>query len=192
MWSRPQYTDLTYMRGTRPCAPMTITFSSVIQSYYISQTIKFSVNRTFHVLKTPVYRFDLYGRYRTLWTDDYNFWQCYLSLVYKPKYQLWCESDVPSKHQFTDLTNMGGNRFCRPIQPIFNANQRMGNRSLCANFQVCCSLCSDAIVFNTEGQTDIAQMSQNFALIKCLQGTQGPRSLFLGVRNVLTKLIYPL
>ena len=102
--------------------------------------------------------------------------------------------------QFTDLTYMGGTRSCGPIQPIFNTNQSMDNRSLCANFQVCSSLFSDAIVFTTDGrtdgrtdgQTDIAQMSQNFALIKCLQGTQDPRSLYLGVTNVLTKLIYPL
>ena len=49
----------------------------------------------FHVVKTPVYRFDLYGRYQSLWTDDDNFWFFYLELVYKPKYQIWCESDVP-------------------------------------------------------------------------------------------------
>ena len=72
-----KYTDLTYMGGTRPCGPMTIIFGSVIYSQYTSLNIKFGVNRTFHVLKTPVYRFDLYGRYRTLQTDDDNFWQCY-------------------------------------------------------------------------------------------------------------------
>ena len=140
MCSRPQFTDLTYMGGTRPCgpmtiifgnviqsqytslnikfgvirtfhvhktpvyridlygryrtlAPMTIIFGSVIQSQYTSLNLKFGVNRMFHVVKTPVYRFDLYGRYRTLWIDDDNFWQCYLELVYKPKYQIWCESD---------------------------------------------------------------------------------------------------
>ena len=26
MWSRPQYTDLTYMGGTGPCVPMRIIF----------------------------------------------------------------------------------------------------------------------------------------------------------------------
>ena len=35
--------------------------------------MNFIVNRKFHVLKTPVYRFDLHGRYQTLWTDDDNF-----------------------------------------------------------------------------------------------------------------------
>ena len=80
MCSRPQFTDLTYMRGTGPCGPMTIIFGSVIQSQYASQNINFGVNRTFHVLKTAVYRIDLYGGYRTLWTDDDNFWQCYLDL----------------------------------------------------------------------------------------------------------------
>ena len=88
-------TDLIYMGGTRPCGPLTIIFGSVIQSQYTSLDIKFGVNRTLYVLKTPVYRFDLYGRYRTLWTDDDNFWQCYLELAYKSIYQIWCESDVP-------------------------------------------------------------------------------------------------
>ena len=105
MWSRPQYTDLTYMGGTGPCGPVTIIFGSVIQSQYTSLNIKFGVNRTFHVLKAP-------------------------------------------------KTYMGGTRSCGPIQIIFNNNQRMGNRSLCANFQVCSSLCSDAIVFTTDGYTD--------------------------------------
>ena len=126
MCSRPQFTVLTYMEGTRPCRAMTIIFGCVIQSQYTSVNIKFGVNRTFHVLnsitiifcsviksqytslnikfgvnrtfqvlKTPVYRFGLYGRYQTLWTDDDNFWQCYLELVYKPKYEIWCESEVP-------------------------------------------------------------------------------------------------
>ena len=30
----------------------------------------------------------LYGTYRILWTDEDNFWWCYLELVYKPKYQI--------------------------------------------------------------------------------------------------------
>ena len=82
MCSRPQFTDLTYMGGTGPCGATAIIFGSVIKSRYTSLNIKFGVNRTLHVLKTPVYRFDLYGRYRTLWTDDDNFWLCYLELVY--------------------------------------------------------------------------------------------------------------
>ena len=90
-----QFTDLTYMGGTGLCGPITIIFGSVIQSWYTSVNIKFGVKRMFHVLKTPVYRFDYYGTYRSLWTDDGNFWQCYLELVYKLKYQIWCESNVP-------------------------------------------------------------------------------------------------
>ena len=86
MCSRPQFTDLTYMGGTGPCGPMTIIFGSVIKSWYRSLKIQFGVNRTFYVLKTPVCRIDLYGRYRTLWIDDDNFWWCYLELAYKPKY----------------------------------------------------------------------------------------------------------
>ena len=88
-------TDLTYMGGTGPCAPMTIIFGSVIQSQNASLNIKFGVNRTFHVVKTPVYRFDLYGRYRNVRTDNNCFWWYYLELVYKPKYQIWCATDVP-------------------------------------------------------------------------------------------------
>ena len=72
--SRPQYADLTYMVGTGPCGPMKIIFGSVISSWYTSLNIKYGVHRTFHAPKTPVYRFDLYGRYRTLWTDENNFW----------------------------------------------------------------------------------------------------------------------
>ena len=70
MCSRPQFTDLTYMGGTGPCGLKTIIFGNVIKSQYISLNIKFGVNRTFHVLKTTVYRFDLYGKYGTLSTDD--------------------------------------------------------------------------------------------------------------------------
>ena len=73
---------------------MTIIFGSVIESQYTNVNIKFGVNRTIHVLKTAVYRFDLYGRYQTLWTGDDNFWWSYLELVYKPKNQIWSESDV--------------------------------------------------------------------------------------------------
>ena len=84
MYSRQQCTDLTYMGGTRPCRPIRIIFGNTIQRQYTSLYIKFGVNRTFHVLKTPVCRIDVYGRYRTLWFDDDNFSQCYLELVYKP------------------------------------------------------------------------------------------------------------
>ena len=63
MWSGPQFTDLTYMGGTRPCGPMTIIFGSVIMSLHI----KFGSNRSFHVPKIPVNQFGLYGRYRLIW-----------------------------------------------------------------------------------------------------------------------------
>ena len=70
MWSRPQYTDLTYMGGTKSCGPMRISLGSVIKSYYTSLNIKFGANWTLHVLKTPVYRFEFFERYHlevTLW-----------------------------------------------------------------------------------------------------------------------------
>ena len=88
-------TDLTYMGVTRPCGPMTIIFRSVIQSQHTSLNITFGVTCTLHLLSTTVYRFDLYGRYQTLWIDDDNFSQPYLELAYKPTYQFWCESGVP-------------------------------------------------------------------------------------------------
>ena len=84
MSSRHQHANLTTMGGTGPCLPMKIILGSVIERWYTSLNIKFGVNRTFHVLKTPVYRFDLYGIYRTLWTDDDNFWYRSLALAYKP------------------------------------------------------------------------------------------------------------
>ena len=135
MCSRHQFTDLTYMGGTRPCAPMTIILGSVIQSQYTSLNIKFGVNRTFHVLKTPVYRFELYGRYRTRFTDDDKFGQCYLELVYKPKYQIWCETDVPcAQAPITDLTYMGGTRPCGPMTIIFGSVIKSQHTSLNINF----------------------------------------------------------
>ena len=73
MYSRPLFTDLTYMAGTGSCRPMRIIFGSVIKSSYISLNVEFGANWTFHVPNISVYRFDLYGRYRTLWTDEVNF-----------------------------------------------------------------------------------------------------------------------
>ena len=67
MCSRPQFTDFDYIGGTEPYGPMMVIF-------IISLNIIFGVNRMFHVLKALVYRFDLYGRARTLWPDDDNFW----------------------------------------------------------------------------------------------------------------------
>ena len=71
--TRPQYIDVTYMGGTASCGPMSIIFDSVIKSLYISIKIKFGAHRTIYVSKTAVYRLDYYIRYRTLWTDEYNF-----------------------------------------------------------------------------------------------------------------------
>ena len=76
----------SYMGGTEPCDSFKIIFGNHVYSQHTIVNIKFGVNRMFHVVKTPVYRFDLYGRHRTLCTGDDNFWQCYLELVYKSKY----------------------------------------------------------------------------------------------------------
>ena len=162
MCSRPQFTDLTYMGGTGLCLPMTINFGTVIQSQYTSLNIKFGVNRTFHVPKSLVYRFDLYGRHRTLLTDQNNFWQSYLELV--P-----CLSMYP-RSRYTGLVSMGGIRSCGPMQPIFHSYRHMASRRTFAKFEVHSSLRSDAIVITTDGrtdgQTDIAQKFQYFELIK--------------------------
>ena len=79
---------IIYMGGTGPYYPIKILFSNHVYSEHTILNIRFGANRMFHVLKTPVYRFHLYGRYRILYTDDDNFWWCYLELVYKPKYQI--------------------------------------------------------------------------------------------------------
>ena len=46
--------SFTYMGGTRPCGPITITFGSIIESQYTSLNFIFGVNRTLHVLKNQV------------------------------------------------------------------------------------------------------------------------------------------
>ena len=61
---------LIYMEGIGPCDSIKIIFGCHVNSKHIILNIKFGVNRMFHVVKTPVYRFDLYGRYRAQWTDD--------------------------------------------------------------------------------------------------------------------------
>ena len=152
-------------------------FGRVMQSWYTSLNIKFGVNRTFYVPKTPVYRFDLYVRYRSLWTDDDKFQEFYFELVYKPKCQIFCESDFPCAHD--------------PGIPVWFIWEVPDLLQRYSPFSIQTGR-SDAIVITTVGQTDIAQMSQNFALIKYLQGTQFLRSIFLCVPHVLTKLIYAL
>ena len=104
MYSRQQFTDLTYMGGTGP-----------------------------------------------LWTDEDNFWWCYLELVYKPKHQIWCNSDVPCA-QSSSL----------PIWPIWEVPYPVDRYSPFSiptsawviEAYVCSSLCSDVIVFTTDGRTD--------------------------------------
>ena len=144
----------------------------------------------FHVLKTPVYRFDLYGKQQTLYTDEDNFWQCYLEFVYKSTYQIWCKSvSMYPRSQYTGLVYMGDTS--GPKQPIFNSDWSMPNRRLFAKFKVCSCLCTDEIVITTDERTDIAQMSWNFALIKCLQGTEYQIIIFrcykrIGKTNIST------
>ena len=63
-----------YMGGIGPCDSIKIIFDYNVNSSHIILNIKYYVNRMFHVVKTPVYRFDLYGRYRSMWTDDDHYW----------------------------------------------------------------------------------------------------------------------
>ena len=151
MWSRPQYTELTYMGGTGPCGPMTIIFGSVIQSQYTNLNIKFGVNRTFNVLKTPATDLTYIGGTGPCGPMTIIFG----SVVQSQRASLNIKFGVNRtfnvlKTPATDLTYMGGIGPCRPIQPIFNANQRKGIGSRCANFQVFSALRSDAIVFTTD------------------------------------------
>ena len=73
------------MGGTGPCDSIKLIFGNHVYSWNGILNIKCGVNRLFHVLK----------RYQTLWTDEDDFQQCYLELVYNPKYQICCESDFP-------------------------------------------------------------------------------------------------
>ena len=130
MYSRQQFTDLTYMGGTRPCGPVTIILGSVIWGQHTSLNIKFGVARTFHVLKAPVYRFDLY--------------------VPDPVYR-HSPFSIPTS-----------------VWVIEAYVQIFKSVAHCVRTQSCLPQTDT----RTDGQTDIAQMSQNFALIKCLQGSQ--------------------
>ena len=113
MYSKPQFTELTYIGGTGPCGPMTVIFGSAIQSQHTSLNIKFGVNRTFDLLKTPVYRFDSYRRYQILWTDDDNF----CSVI---------------QSQYTSLNiNFGVNRTFPVLKtPVYRIDLRQRHRTL--------------------------------------------------------------
>ena len=61
---------------------------------YTSLIVKFGMNRTFHFLKTPIYRFHLHGRYQTLSSNQDNFLKLHLELVCNSKYQIRSESNA--------------------------------------------------------------------------------------------------
>ena len=60
--------------GTGRWDSIKIIFGNHVYSLHTILNIKFFANRAFDVLKIPAYRFHLYGRYRILSTDAYNFW----------------------------------------------------------------------------------------------------------------------
>ena len=74
------------MGGTGSCDSIKIIFGYHVNSSHVILNIKFGVNRMFYVVKTQVYRLDLYVGYQILWTADDNFYYCYLELAYMPKY----------------------------------------------------------------------------------------------------------
>ena len=49
------------MGGTGPCDSIKIIFAYHVNSWHIILNIKYGVNQMLHVVKTPEYRFDLYG-----------------------------------------------------------------------------------------------------------------------------------
>ena len=107
------------MGDTGPCDLIKIVFGYHVNSQHIILNIKFGANRTFHVPKIPVYGFNYYGRYRTLCTDEDNFWQCYLEVTYNPKYHLVrIGLSMYPRSRYTGFVYMGGSRSCGPIQPI--------------------------------------------------------------------------
>ena len=69
----------------------------------------------------------------------------------------------------------------------------MGNRSLCANFQVCSSLRTDAIVFTTDGHTDGRTDRHSSNVLEFCADLMSPRNI--GSQIIISmcyKLIYPL
>ena len=73
MCPRPQHTDLTTMGSTGPCYSIKTIFRNHVYSYHTILNTKFDVYQTFHEPKTPIYRLDLYGRYRTLLFNQDSF-----------------------------------------------------------------------------------------------------------------------
>ena len=67
---------LIHMGGTGPCDSIKNIFGNHVNHKHR----KIGVNRMFHVLKTPVYRLGLYGRYQILLTDIAHF-------QYQPAYE---------------------------------------------------------------------------------------------------------
>ena len=106
------------------------------------------------MLKTPVYRFDIYGRYRTLWTDGDNFWQCYLELVYKPKYQILCKSGFPCSEDPEYRFGLYGMYQILWTDIAHFQYRPMASRSVFAKFRLRSALRSDAIVITTHSRTE--------------------------------------
>ena len=91
------------MGGTGPCGPMTIIFGSVIKTEYKSLTIKFGVNRAFHVLKSQFIDLTYMGGTRPCGP---------MTII---------GHSMCSRPQFTDLAYMGGTGPCGPMMIIFGS-----------------------------------------------------------------------
>ena len=109
MCVRPQFPDLTYIGDSRFNKPIQELFCNSTKSQFTSLNMKFGVNRIFHVPRTPVYRFDLYGRYQSLLKFQVS---KLFNLVRIRRF-------VFLKARYPDLTYMGATRFFGPIQTLF-------------------------------------------------------------------------
>ena len=91
-----------------------------------------------------------------------NFWKCYLELAFKPKYQMWCESAMCPRCRYTGLVYMGGTRSREPFS-ITNGPRLIEAYLQSLKFVALCVRTQSWLLRTdgrTDGQTDIAQMSQ--------------------------------
>ena len=84
-----QHFDLINIGGTRYCWAIKIIFGNQTWTNYTNLNINFGVNRTFHMPKTPVSWFNLYGSYPTLRTDQDNFQYSHLKFAQDYSISIW-------------------------------------------------------------------------------------------------------
>ena len=116
IWPRLQFLCLAYKRAATSnrqifkfCIPKWTNFENHIKSWHTRKNVNFGLNRTFHVGRSRVCRFDLYDRY----------WNLLSKIGHFKKLQILCASSQffwPClKSQYFKWTYTGANRFCDPI-----------------------------------------------------------------------------